>query len=694
MTNLNLAYEISIEELEADFHKSYKSIAEEIAEMTEEEEIQAQIEFLGKPVDELFGQTKEEENKKCKVISLEEKRRNLEKGDTMQLKLHSIMLDSKEYEEKPKGAEIGAIQNRLSKSETKVNILDLADALTRGRTFKPCLMSGKSNDTFVSSSLIVLDIDNKGEELEEYGYKSIDSFLEDVEKSMYKPAIIYTTFSHTEECNKYRAIFQLDREVTNFEYLKQIHDVILEDYPYADKKVHPAAVIFGGIELIKLNALAVVEIKDFVFKEEKANTQQHKKRIVKAVSYNVNNKDINLDLDFILKSIKANYSHLRNIKLNYYESFDFINENIKMTDVFNVSLNDRFRCILHDHNDEHPSARISDELEGGQRYMCSCVQGLKLLDVLRLITKKDKSFLAYKIAKALNFKLGSEYQEKWIWTLVNAKRNFHEDIEEYEVLNKYMQRRKLYSIYLVLVDMAMENIPAIPLNDNEDSLTFFVSNERISRRMILLNIPGADMRSVNNKINALKELGLIRALNDSEIRPNLLNESNKIRTEAALANGNIKRNRVDYYELRFIAEVVDEAETFIQQAKACGLKFSNNNVIRRTAAIGEEKTQEVNVQVNVSEVYNSKKVQKRMTKIIDAAKELIDEQSYFTVDQLRNKFDPYRKVQKKMQIKYINDALPTIIRLYDIKEDRMKKSLCQQFDIDSKIKTNTLIYHI
>lgn len=701
MNNLKNEINELLASIEAEMHRTYES-----KEYTEEERLQAEVEFLGTTVDELIVVKEEKEAKleECKVISLADKMNNLveeitvtltsdKEGDEMELMNHEVMLDNKEFDKKPKGAEIGAIQNRLAKSKETVSILDLADALTKGRSFKPCLMLGKSNDTFVSSSLIVLDIDNKGMELEEYGYKSIDSFLEDVKKSRFKPCLVYTTFSHSEECNKYRAVFQLDKKVTDFDYLTQIHDEIVADYPYADKKVHPAAVIFGGIDLIKLDALAVVKVDNFVFKGKK-DKKIVRTNTAKAASITTRAEIINLTESDILNNIKTAYNKkFRGVEVDYNESFDWFNENIKLTDALNVSLDERFRCVLPDHVDEHPSARISDELEGGQRYMCSCRQGLKLLDVLALILNKDKSLIAFKIAEALGIVLGSEYQKKWVWILINFRRYLDEELEEYEVLNKYIKRRNLYGVYYLLIDFAMENVSSIPLNDNEDTLTFFVSNERISQRMKNLDMLGATLQAVNNKMNALKELGLIRALPDEEIRPNLLKEANKIRTEAALKNNNVKRNRVDYYELKLLSpDVVENAEAFITQAKEAGLKFTNNNIVRRAAAIGEEKTQEINVQFNVSSISNSKAVQKRMTKILEAAKALLDRQGYFTIEQLRHEFDPYRKVQKKMQIKYINDALPFIIKNFDVKEDRMKKSLCKTLSISDKIKTNTLIY--
>lgn len=615
---------------------------------------------------------------------------NNEEGDVLK---HSIMLDTVPFDKKPQGAEIGAIQNRLEKHTSNVSIEALAEAVANGQTFKPCLMCGKTNNDFVSSSLIVLDIDNKGKELEQYGYKSIQDFLLDAQKSSYKPALVYTTFSHTDEIHKYRAVFQLSKKVTNFDHLVQIHDAIVADYPYADPKVHPAAVIFGGKELILMNHKAIVKVPKYVAKTTKSNVSKARKQSNQISKINIANIDVSEET--ILNNIKKAYkSKFRGTKVDYNESFDWINENIKLTDALNVSLNERFRCVLPGHIDEHPSARISDELEGGQRYMCNCQQGLKLLSVLKRIFGIPKSLIAFKITRALKMKVYSEYQEQWMFALSNARKFLDEDLAESEILSKYFKRRRLYGIYYVLIDYAIDNVSAIPLNDNDNQITFFVSAETLSKKMQNLDMSGGSLRAVKTKLNALKELGLLRALPDEEIRPNVLNEANRIRAVASAQNGGAMRNRTEFYELRLLdcPDVIENAEAFITGAKESGLKFANNNIVRRAAALGEEKTQEINVQVNVSKVVNSKKVQNRINRVKEAAEVLLDKQGYFTIDQLRKQYDPHRNFKKVEQIKHVTDAIPYVVKELGLQESRMKKSLREEHNVSPKIKTNTLVY--
>ena len=82
---------------------------------------------------------------------------------------HKVLLDTKAYSSKPNGLTAGSIQKRLPECATNISIEQLANKLASGHTFKPVYMTGRSQDTFVSASLVVIDIDNKGSELEKHG---------------------------------------------------------------------------------------------------------------------------------------------------------------------------------------------------------------------------------------------------------------------------------------------------------------------------------------------------------------------------------------------------------------------------------------------------------------------------------------------------------------------------------------------
>ena len=126
--------------------------------------------------------------------------------------------------------------------------------------------------------------------------------------------------------------------------------------------------------------------------------------------------------------------------------------------------------------------------------------------------------------------------------------------------------------------------------------------------------------------------------------------------------------------------------------KEAGVKRRCHNVARRAAALGEEFAEVINVQVNVIQKTTDPKRQKKLDKMIKTAKTLLDNQGYFTEEQLRKAFDPKRKQTKATTQKMIDDFIPYIIKDLDIKKDRVKNSTRSKHSIPSDIKNNTTIY--
>ena len=72
------------------------------------------------------------------------------------------MLDKIEYEQKPQGAEIGKITNRLATSQVEIEINELAELLVKGCTFKPSLLNGRKEDDWIMQNLFALDYTLRG----------------------------------------------------------------------------------------------------------------------------------------------------------------------------------------------------------------------------------------------------------------------------------------------------------------------------------------------------------------------------------------------------------------------------------------------------------------------------------------------------------------------------------------------------
>lgn len=606
-----------------------------------------------------------------------------EGGEAMK---HKILLDTVEYTEKPAGREAGAIQKRLPNCVTEVTITDLAMAVIKGRSFKPNYMTGRTQDTFVSSSLIAVDIDNKGQELDLYGYKSIESFIEETKESDLKPALIYTTFSHTDEVHKYRAVFQLNRLVTNLNELRAIGELIKNEYPYVDAKVSVVHTIYGGKDLKLLDPTAVIS-PEVTYEEEK--------KIIKGKSVEVtkvNGDKITLTKELIVENLKPFRDQFKGTTIDIVNSFDWINNNIPMTAALGFDLNTRFRCILPDHRDEKPSARISETIDGRQNYICSCQNTYtSLIDVVAKALNMNKILVQYLITDALGIIVGSEYQKNMRLLIADIMANTEKLITPGSILDKFMTRSNLHGVYNLIQQFASSHITVTPLGAN-DKITFFMSRSQIVEKMEKFKMRGSS--TVGYKLNTLKELGLIRALTDEEINPDALKKSRSIQLQMAMQSTKASyMNRVEYYELCLITpEQIEDAEKIITLMKELGVKRDKNNSTRRLITFGEEFASKVNVQMDVLEKVSDPKIQKQMDKMLKAAKSLIETQGYFTEDQLRQAYDPSRKIKKDRVQKQINDYIPYIIKRLDLKKNRVKKSLRNQYSINQKIKTNTVIY--
>ena len=602
---------------------------------------------------------------------------------------HKVLLDTKEYSSKPKSLEAGAIQNRLPKCAVDITVEDLAVALVSGRTFKPNYMTGKSQDTFVSSSLIAIDIDNKGIELEKYGYISTENFLKKVKENKYKPCIVYTTFSSTYKCNKYRAIFQLDKVITNLNELRAIATEIKKEYPYADAKVSPVHIIYGGTELVLLNPNSIVETPNVEYIEEIKAAQPTKPTEIKQVV--VEKKNINEEM--LRNNLSVLKSKFAGTVIDITDSFNWINHNVPMTIAFGYDLNTRFRCILPGHTDNNPSARISEANDGQQNYICSCTQTYKsLIDTVAQLLNVNKVIAQNIIADAIGIKIGSTYQRNMRLLVADIIANTDKVIEKDSVIYKYMSRSNLHGLYNLIQQFASSHITEAPLGA-DDKITFFMSQSQIKEKMIQYQMKGADR--IGYKLNALKELGLIRALRDEEINSEALAKAKAIQSKMTLDNPRSAKymKRIEYYELCLITpSEIKKAEDILKKQKDLGVKRTNINSTRRALAHGAEFASSINVQMDVEAKLNNPKVQKELDKVVAAADKLLTEQQYFTEEMLRKEYDPSRKKRKDAAIKVINDALPLIMQQFKLKKERVKSSTKTLYSIPNNIKTNTTIY--
>lgn len=591
-----------------------------------------------------------------------------------------VLVDEVKFDKKPVGKEIGAITKRLPQHPQKVTLKSLADLTVKGYSWKASVLTGTNNTSFVSSSLVALDIDNKE------SYTSVVDFLALNQK--YQPCFIYETFSSTKECERFRAVFAFDKVITDYDMMCSLYEEVKAQYPGVefDDSVDPGKVLFGGKVLRYFN-----DTTNKMPSLTKSVCNNRKKYTSNKVVGSTDKKIVFTPdmLDNYLESIADNFKDLK--ELDYLNAYDWINKNIKISEILNVEENVYFRCVLPNHEDNNPSARI-DTCEEEQIYFCSCsVNGSRVLPLLSKLLDMSIPRTIITILNKLNIRWGSEYQRNAKDYIDEITRNFNKTLGD--TVSNYLKIRKLYRPYKALINFARIHVHYRPLTVYEDKVTFFLSKRQFEELMKEECIPG----DASNKLLSLCELGFIRKMKDEEIRPDLLEILNKSRKklENRLTknnDSNVNVNRCECYELIDLApSLIESIEDTIKTNKECAFRQKGNNINRRVAMYGVDKvTNDIHVQSKVS----VKKQEKKLNKLENVLLDLLTTNEYI------NEFDlaeAYRATDKKhitkaIANKVVLDYIPALISKGLIKRIRVNKDTRRKYKVSKKYKSNSFIY--
>ena len=132
--------------------------------------------------------------------------------------LYNIYIDSKKYKQKPEVDGYINIHKRLQNSkQTGYSWDDIISAVDNGRslvfarmeTDEDNLYRGRKNKYFVDTRFIALDFDDG---------LTIQTAEKIADENNIEPALIYKTFSHTEDTHKFRMVFRFDSPLTEDEF--------------------------------------------------------------------------------------------------------------------------------------------------------------------------------------------------------------------------------------------------------------------------------------------------------------------------------------------------------------------------------------------------------------------------------------------------------------------------------------------
>lgn len=170
--------------------------------------------------------------------------------------IHKLLVDTKKYTTKPKDPSV--ITKRIINNIQELDIYQLASVCLK-YTVKPSYLTNTKMSSFVSSSLIVLDIDNcyprsKDKLTIEDGYMSINDLKQRCIELQIQPALIYHSYSSTDSHERYRVVFQLDKLVTSYNEIDMYYDIVKTKIgPACDMSIKANSLNYPGKEIVLVN---------------------------------------------------------------------------------------------------------------------------------------------------------------------------------------------------------------------------------------------------------------------------------------------------------------------------------------------------------------------------------------------------------------------------------------------------------
>lgn len=448
---------------------------------------------------------------------------------------HKVLLDYKNYKTKPTHEEIGSIQNRLHDYKKSMAVNELLKAATNGYSFKLSLLAGVSNKTFMSTSLLAIDVDNKNPFTKKQIQPSV-SFKEaqaQLKKHHIYVAGAYTTFSHKEKWPRYRILIQLDRPITYLREAEQLYMIVKQAFSFQDAAIHPCSLLFGGKDILYSDDLAITKIDD-IFKIYQQNHAQTLDSQGKEQSGEISTQSYLTYISNIDCAEKPKNSttpspstlketFLRNILKYNQTPITFDTFQAAISYVQKLPLDDLLgldrSCFCVVHKDNHPSAGIFKYSDDTYHYHCfSC--GV-LMDITDFIAdffdfNKEKDFidLCTQILRLFNIRIVDNKWKQGVERQIMLSKKNLKFIEKYIGTHKLAVNALIFSdsVYRLLLDECLISLEYVPAKDSFDLPLTRASLRYIAKRTSL------SLSKVRVRLERLQQAGFIRQLSDEETK--------------------------------------------------------------------------------------------------------------------------------------------------------------------------------
>ena len=207
---------------------------------------------------------------------------------------HEVYIDDVSFKIKPTTDDVKLINNRITKHKFKGTAQQIADYVgNQGCTFLPSIMNGgRAKSNFVKQSVFAIDFDNDAYQLDEQGQKVKDSngkfikvratganyaSIETIKNHDFikdNASFIYKTFSNTDDWERFRVVFTLNRPLENQQEVYQLGKYLSNVFPMIDTStLEPTRLFYGGTQAIEVDFSNVVEVDDILVDEPETTPQ-------------------------------------------------------------------------------------------------------------------------------------------------------------------------------------------------------------------------------------------------------------------------------------------------------------------------------------------------------------------------------------------------------------------------------------
>lgn len=574
-------------------------------------------------------------------------------------------------------------------------INDIATKIDEGHITIPALFGYKeknakgkwtrNNKNFIQLQTLQIDIDNQENvngEMVKYDINnpkhiSIAQAKDKLKKLGLDYSIIYTTLSHSENQHKFRILFLLKNPITDVDMAKQVYLNLGQTLKKVDiisdrQALEPIRIFYPGkvIEVKENSNLDISKLDKYI--EPKKNKKVSK-------NFNLRKKEIVKEpnrfvcLETFLDYINANVTEVKEI--DYANRYDEINKLINLMEIFNVTEEEKFKCIMPEHEENNPSSYIYFK-KNITVYRCfGCDTRLNPIQLIRKLFNLSEAQFLKILELNTNISIGSKYQkevrEMVLYTLqylINNKNGLKKDCE---VVFKYLEKRRLLLLLELFYTSAITYVQTEPIyeKDNEIGVTYFISNEKLQDLYNQRAGTKLAQANINLKINALVNLGFIEKIDLNLIKKSIRNNI----IDWMKING-VSRYPSMYYLKYITPEDLLNAEYIINLEKKVGVKARNQGK-KQATIIQHKKAEEMYLQNRQKIDIESEKLYKEVIKYVNSLNK-----NYFEFNELIKNIDKKRKYKKAYKEKQLEIYLTKLAM-----DGRIEKVKCSKAN---KVKYN------